>query len=363
MREKVIVPIKKYAFHIVLLILFTLPIILLVIFDYFNIESFPPSPFEASFNQKFVFEETWKGRMFYLFFIWLILTESVIDREKIAGKQPKNRLRLLALFIFALFPTIYVLSVNLLGGGYSIVTLGRNLGIYLGFEYFHWPLSLEYIVFTISFLIAIISAYGKAGLKTFSISISLLGVIAAFYMFDTIYPFGIFNPLQLFALPTAASTAAFAELLGYKASLSFPYLYKVGAQYSRLPLLSITSGGKSASALVGWPCAGVHSLLLYLLIILLFFKRSDLSNFRKSIYFLVGLGGTYFVNILRICSYLIIELNYGKDAAQTFHESYGELYFLSWIMVYILVIVCIQRFMLVEKTRYAISKIGSHLHL
>jgi exosortase/archaeosortase family protein len=79
------------------------------------------------------------------------------------------------------------------------------------------------------------------------------------------------------------------------------------------------------------------------------------------VYFIFGLFGTYFVNVLRIYSILIVMMNYGDEAGRVFHNSYGELYFFTWIFLYILLIVCIQRFMLVEKIRYAPSKLGSLL--
>ena len=347
---------KKSIFHTGLLVCFSLPIFLLIVLDYLNIESF------SAFNSSFLFEETWKGRMFYLFFIWLFFIESIIYWNKIVERKPQNRARILACFACALIPTIYVLVVNFVpNASQTILNIGQNVGIIGGdFLTKDWPLSLEYLIFLVFFASATLLAYGKRAL-TFSISLSLLGVIASAYMIDTIYPFGLFNPLQLFALPTAASTAAFFELLGYQATLSFPLLYKVGSQYSRLPYLYITSGSKSAGALIGWPCAGVHSLLLYILIILVFFKRSEILSFRKAVYFIFGLFGTYFVNILRIYSILVIQLNYGQDAATVFHNNYGELYFFTWIFLYILLIVCIQRFMLVEKIRYAPSKLRSLL--
>jgi thaumarchaeosortase len=330
-----------------------------MIFDYFNVESFPLSPAGDSFNLEFVFDETWKGRMFYLFFLWLLFTESVIDREKIAGKQPKSRIRLLASVAFAIFPTIYVLSVNVMGGGYSIITLGRNLGIVSPFEYFHWPLSLEYLMFTIFFLVAIIFAHGKVGLKTFSISLSLIAGITTFYMIDTIYPNGILKPIQLLSLPAAGVAAALCEALGYKTQLHYPM---TAPGMGNFPRIVIRTDNKMAFADVGWPCAGVHSMFLFVLIILVFFKKSDISKFRKSVYFIVGALGTFMVNVLRIYSYLVIALD-DPIAANTFHDSYGELYFFSWMMMYILVIVCIQRFLLVEKIRHAASRIGSRLHL
>jgi len=106
-----------------------------------------------------------------------------------------------------------------------------------------------------------------------------------------------------------------------------------------------------------WSCAGVHSLLLYLLIILLLFKRSNISRIRKLVYFIVGAVCTYFVNILRIASYFVIRESSGQDAAQSFHDSIGELYFIFWMFAYILLIISIERFMLVEKTRYGIQRL------
>jgi exosortase/archaeosortase family protein len=236
-----------------------------------------------------------------------------------------------------------------------------------------WPLSLEYVIFAIFFASAVLLAYGKGAL-TFSISLSLLGVIALVYMIDTIYPFGLFNPLQSFALPTAASSAAFLELLGYQGvRLAYPVAYSVGNQVSLLPELYIvaSNGRILAQALIGWSCAGVHSLLLYILIMLMFLKRSGISSFRKSVYFIFGLFGTYFVNILRISSFFIIWMNYGQSTAMVFHDNYGELYFFIWISMYVMLIVGIQRFMLIErtrytfhilpeKTRYTLNKLGSY---
>jgi len=54
-------------------------------------------------------------------------------------------------------------------------------------------------------------------------------------------------------------------------------------------------------------------------------------------------------------------LQYGKDAGMRFHNTYGELYSFIWIFLFILLIGCIQRFMLVERTRYAFHRISSFL--
>lgn len=368
---------RKSWFHVALIICITLPIILLLFLDYYNMEGYnylynvETNSFESwsnfFFNQSFVFELTWKGRMFLLVFLWILLIESAIDWKKLVDEKPTNRYIMLASLICALIPTIYVIATNFLGLDLTILRIGNDVfGIHSVTDIdkpwdfllnWHWPISCEYIVFAVFFIGAIILAYKWKGLKALSISLTLLGGIGVAYMFDTIYPFGVFRPLQALALPTAAVTAALFDLLGYTVRLVFP-VYTVE---SNLPFLAVSMGGKSASATIAWACAGVHSLLLYVLIILVFFKKSDISAFRKLAYFIIGLFGTFFVNVLRVFSIFIIALNYGKDAGTNFHNTYGEMYSVTWIFLFILLIGCIQRFMLVERTKYAFQRISSFL--
>ena len=53
---------KSWRSHLLLLFLLFIPLILIFTFDALNVEGFEP------FNQKFMFDLTWKGRMFYLVF-------------------------------------------------------------------------------------------------------------------------------------------------------------------------------------------------------------------------------------------------------------------------------------------------------
>ena len=125
-----------------------------------------------------------------------------------------------------------------------------------------------------------------------------------------------------------------------------------------MPIIRTTDlAGKSVSIAIAWPCAGVHSMFLYTLIMLLLFRKSSMSRFRKLIYFIVGAIGTYLVNVLRIIAYYFIRVKSGLSAATTFHDQYGEILFVTWILLYILLIVCIQKFKLAEKTLQGIKKL------
>jgi exosortase/archaeosortase family protein len=367
---------RKSWFHIALILCIALPIMMLFFLDYYNMEGYnyryniETDSFESwsnvFFNQNFLFELTWKGRMFLLVFLWLLIVESAIDWNKFVDEKPKNRKIILASLACALIPTIYIIATDFLGLDLTILNIGHYVfgirsvsGANVPEDFLHlaWPISLEYLVFALFFIGAILLAYKTKGLKALSISFALLGGIGVAYMFDTIYPFGVFKPLQAFALPTAATAAALFDLLGYSVRLTFP-AYGVDPS---LPSLSIIMGGKTASATIAWACAGVQSLLLYMLIILVFFKKADISAFRKLTYFIIGLIGTFFVNVFRVISILVIMLNSGNDAGMIFHNTYGEIYSVVWIFLFILLIGGIERFMLVERTRRAFQRIGSLL--
>jgi thaumarchaeosortase len=289
-------------------------------------------------------------------FLWFLVIEAALDWDKILALQPKKRHLIIASLICALVPTVYVLATNFFGLDLPLLKIGRyslnihSLGANLepsDFLHLAWPLAVEYLVFAVFFMSAVVLAYNFKGLKIFSISFALLTGIGIIYLIDTIFPFGVFRPLQELALPTAATTAALFDMLGYSVRLIYP----VRLGESLLPSLTVTLGEKTASVSIAWACAGVHSLLLYVLIILLFFKKTAISSFRKLLYFFIGFFGTYFVNVLRVFSIIIVMMNQGSAAGMNFHNSYAELYSFVWIFAYIILIGCIERFMLVERTR------------
>lgn len=345
-RRNVREALKNCWFHVAFLFSLSVPVVVLMVLDYFNVESF------YVFNQEFRFLATFKGRMFYLLFLWLLFLESVIDWSKIVKKKPRNYSRILPFFVCALVPLIYVLSVNFWGLDQVILRAGEYLGFTGYAKVFHWPLCVEYLVFALSFLIGILFAYGKQGLGCFSIALTLLVGMSIVYAIDTFYPQGVFKPFEMLALPVTACAAALLDILGYR----FVMQFQPGP--NAMPSISIWIPGVGwRGASIGWPCAGVHSLFLYVVIILLFFKRSSISTFRKFIYFVVGAFGTYFVNVLRIVTWFVILRNDGENAARFFHNSLGELFFIFWIFIYILIIISIEKFMLVEKASYGLQKL------
>ena len=209
---------------------------------------------------------------------------------------------------------------------------------------------MEYIMFSISFLGTTLLAYGKSALKIFSISLGLIMGISFVYLIDTWFPYGAFWPFQILTRPTAALAAAILQSLGFQFSLT------ITAGLDASPVVTLQTG-LPLSTSIEWVCAGVHSLLLYSLLIVLFFRKNTIAASYKIGYFIVGMIGTFMVNVLRVVTYVAILATQGVVVARVFHDTYGELFFAGWIFLYISLIILIQKFQLPTKVSAKLYKI------
>jgi thaumarchaeosortase len=280
------------------------------------------------------FELMWKGRTFQLFFIWLIALELILDWENL--QQSKIRKLLSArtfAFIAALtLPTIYVYISNYLGLNAIITDAARQNGV-------QWwdlmALAIEYLVFAALYCLIVLLPFGFKGLKSFSVPLFFLLAVGAIYTIDNLYPYGQFAPFQFLVPTTTTLAAAVLNLMGYNTTLTT----QIDPIQGTLPLLTATdpsNPARTATFAVAWPCAGIESLLIFTVVVLLFLKRMPVSLKAKIGYFAVGAAVTYFINILRIATIFTIGMN-GQDVTP-FHFYYGPLYSVAWIVAYPLII-------------------------
>lgn len=284
------------------------------------------------------FEATWKGRTYYLFFLWLFLLELILHWEELQTRKISGMklARKIALIISLLIPMVYVIVANFYGLNHMIKNLAEHHNI-PGWWASMMPLSTEYLFFAVFFALIILLEYGISGLKSFSISIVFLGIIGAVYTIDNLYPYGRLTLLQIFVPATATLAANVLNLMGYETTMSF---ISNNPTYGSIPYLGATdSQGKSARFGIAWPCAGVESLIIYTVTILLFLKKTDIPWKHRIVYFVIGAIVTYFINVLRIATIFVIAINHGNGAALRFHDYYGQLYSISWIILYLLIII------------------------
>jgi exosortase/archaeosortase family protein len=200
------------------------------------------------------------------------------------------------------------------------------------------PVSFEFLVFAVFFCLTILLAYGTNILTDFSISILFLGTIGMLFTIDLLYPGG--TPLQVFVPVTATLAASILNLMGYGTIYSIRNI----PGYGPMPYLEV-EGFPRASFGIAWSCAGVESLLIYTLTILLFLKKTDIPWKHRLVYFAIGAVVTYFINALRIVTLFMIAIQKGSSFIvgdydfQRFHNYYGMLYSITWIVVYPLIII------------------------
>jgi len=95
---------------------------------------------------------------------------------------------------------------------------------------------------------------------------------------------------------------------------------------------------------VFWPSAGVHSMIIYTLVMLAFLLKMDIPLQRKLVYFVIGTIGTAAVNIIRIISLSLFALMITTNVNEweAFHSVAGEIMFLPWLGIYLSSVVFIE---------------------
>jgi exosortase/archaeosortase family protein len=280
------------------------------------------------------FNHTYNGRSYYLFFIWLIVLGFAFDWEKYAGAKisdtpVKSRV---AFGLMLALPTSYLFAANFFGlnnalmewaSPYITGTLAlERLG--------DLPLAAELLVFAFLFGVIFLYAYRWNGLKGFLPAVGLIAAVGLINLVTILYYGGGFTPFQILAPATAQTTASFLNLMGYRTML-------VVSESNFVPTLLVISSQSSVVLRIGWPCAGVDSLLIYTVVILMFLGKISVPWLHRVAYFVVGAGVTFFINVLRIYTMFMIKLNHGDVGP--FHDFYGQLYSTIWIVSYIMLIV------------------------
>jgi thaumarchaeosortase len=286
------------------------------------------------------FETTWKGRMFYIFFIWLASLEVIMNWESLATKVKKLASARNAIFIASLFlPAMYVIVSNFFGLNNIIISWAQSSNV-------GWPkdmpVSIEYLVFAALFVLLMWAEFGFAGLKNSAISSLFLATIGIIFTIDSLYPYGSFTPFQAPVPAISSLAASFFNLMGYKATISNSFYSGSWVTYLQVqnPRIPINVYTNPVGFYVAWPCAGIESLIIYTGTILVFLRASAFSLKRKAVYFSVGAIVTYFINVLRIATFVVLGMQFGDQSPQIndFHDLYGSLYSITWIVAYLLIL-------------------------
>ena len=278
----------------------------------FALAAFPDS-FSLSWNQ---------GRGGFLFAMAFIAAELVGLKLVISQK------RLLAIIPLAAITIIYLASLES-GLRNYLISIAPNYHVQLVYS---WTWMWDFIIMAIFFVVSMTILFGKRWIRIspagpiYTIGTAIILSLDAFFPYDTLGPLQYVVP-YLVKLNTSIITALHLGIATAHNNVMF------------------LSGDLGPFALqVFWPSAGVHSIIIYSLVMMAFLLKMNIPPKRKAMYFVLGVIGTIGVNVIRIFSLSLFVLKVSTNVSdfESFHSVAGEIMFLPWLFIFLLVVTYIE---------------------
>ena len=263
-----------------------------------------------------------EGRGGYLFALIFVVAELVGLRIVISKK------RLLAAIPFALVTIAYLVSLEH-GLRDDIIAYGESIDIPLIFS-FTWM--WDFIVMAIFVLVVLTIFFGKRWIRIAPAGPIFLTGTAVILSLDAFFPYDTLGPLQ-YIVPYFV-----------QANVWVITVLELGTAVARDNVMFLRGDHGSMALQVFWPSAGVHSIIIFSLVIGAFMLKMNIPRSRKSIYFILGIIGTITVNLIRIFSLSWYALKVTTDpvAWEEYHKIAGEIMFLPWLFAFILIVIVIE---------------------
>ena len=191
-----------------------------------------------------------------------------------------------------------------------------------------WVWMWDFVILSIFMVSMLILIFGKRWIRIAPASPIYLIGSAIILSLDAFFPYDTLGPLQFIVPYVLQIDAWIINSLG------------IGSAYANSNLL-LLNGEKGSMALqVFWPSAGVHSMIIYTLVMLAFLLKMNIPPKRKVMYFIIGASGTFVVNTIRIFSLSLFVLTVSANPVEfeEFHSVAGEIMFLPWLAIYLFLV-------------------------
>ena len=263
-----------------------------------------------------------EGRGGYLFALIFVVAELIGLRIIISKK------RLLTVIPMALLTIGYLISLEY-GLRDHIIAYSESIDIPLIFS-FTWM--WDFIVMAIFILAALTVFFGKRWIRIAPAAPIFLTGTAIILSLDAFFPYDTLGPLQ-YIVPYFV-----------QANVWVITTLELGTAVARDNVMFLRGDHGSMALQVFWPSAGVHSIIIFSLVIGAFMLKMNIPRARKSVYFILGIIGTIVVNLIRIFSLSWYALKVTTDpvAWEEYHKIAGEIMFLPWLFAFILIVIVIE---------------------
>jgi len=272
-----------------------------------------PDSFSMSWNQ---------GRGGFLFGLAFIVAE-IIGIKFIVSKR-----RLIFGIPLAVVTIIYFVLLDFGLHDYIInAAPAFNVQLIYSWEWF-W----DFLVITIFAISASILMFGKKWIRIVIAGPVFLGGSAIILSLDAFFPYDTLGPLQYF-VPHLVQT-----------NVWIINAFDLGVATARDNLMFLQGDHGPFALQVFWPSAGVHSVIIYSLVMMAFLLKMNIKQNRKFMYFGLGILGTIIINMIRIFSLSVFALKVSTNPVEfeEYHSVAGEIMFLPWLFAFLLVVTVIE---------------------
>jgi thaumarchaeosortase len=195
-----------------------------------------------------------------------------------------------------------------------------------------WDWMWDFIVFAIFFVSILTILFGKRWIRISPAGPIYTAGTAIILSLDAFFPYDSLGPLQ-YVVPYLVKLDVF---------LITTFNLGIASAHGNIMFLSGDHGPFALQ--VFWPSAGVHSMIIYSLVMMAFLLKMNIPRNRKAVYFVLGVVGTIGVNVIRILSLslFVLKVSTNVNEFQSFHGIAGEIMFLPWLFVFLLIVTYIE---------------------
>ena len=272
-----------------------------------------PNSFSLGWNQ---------GRGGFLFAM------SFIAAELIGLKLEIPRKKLLAIIPLAAAVIVYLISLEL-GLKNYLISIAPHFHVQLVYS---WTWMWDFIVISAFFIASMTILFGKRWIRISPAGPIYAAGTAIILSLDTFFPYDSLGPLQ-YVVPYIVKLDVF--LINS---------FHLGTATSHSNVMFLSGDHGSMALQVFWPSAGVHSIIIYSLVMMAFLLKMNIPRNRKIVYFALGIVGTITVNMIRIfsLSIFVLKVSTNVNEFESFHGIAGEIMFLPWLFIFLLVVTYIE---------------------
>ena len=272
-----------------------------------------PSSFDMSWNQ---------GRGDFLFVLVFIVAE-LIGLKIIISKK-----KLLYALPFVGTMILYFIGLDL-GIKNFLLESSKAFDIQLVDS---WIQMWDFMLMTL-FITAVLSIYfGTRWIRIAPAAPIFLGGYTIILSLDAFFPYDSLGPLQ-YIVPFLVQTNVWLVTL-----------FDFGTAVARDNVMFLKGDYGSMALRVYWPSAGVHSIIIYSLVMGAFLLKMNIARNRKLAYFAIGIIGTIGVNIIRIfsLSWYAMKVTTDGEKWEAFHDIAGGIMFLPWLFVFLFIVIIVE---------------------